>query len=388
MTKISKIISWLGIDKGFGNVVGGNIIASLSMGVFWFILASFLSTEEYGQLGYYLALVMLFSPISIFGLKHTVTTYLAKGEEKILPQANFIVLILNIAIMGIMFLFIDHLPTILLLSALSFLTMSRAEDLGRQNFKKFSYYTMIHRFIHIPASLSLFVIMGIDGIILGQAISSAIFSLNFFRSFKNFHLDFNKIKEKFSFIIHVYSHDLSPSIANNIDKLVIATFFGFVFLGEYQLGFQILIFLSVIPTSAMQFLLPREASGNQEKKIKNLIFIIAVGFSLLSILLIPLMIPIFLPHFENSIIPAQIMSLGVIPWTIASIFQSKLIGKEKTKFVLIGAAIRISTLLVLLFSLGEQLGIIGFALAVLISLIVHSITSAIFYKIVFVNEVH
>jgi len=153
------------------------------------------------------------------------------------------------------------------------------------------------------------------------------------------------------------------------------------------LGFQILIFLSVIPTSTMQFLLPREASGKQEKKIEKTILIIAVGLSLLAVLLLPLMIPVLLPNFENSIIPAQIMSLAVIPLTVMSIFQSKLIGREKTKFVLMGAIIRISTLLILLFLLGEQLGIIGFALAILFSLVAHSFAATIFYKMVFVNEV-
>jgi len=387
MNKFLKFLNWLGFDKGFGNVIGGNTIAALAMSSFWLVLASLLSPEEYGQLGYYLAFAMLFSHISIFGLGPTITTYLAKREEKILPQANFVVLISNFVIMGIMFLLIDHLPTVLLLSALSFFTMSRAEDLGRQNFKKFSYFIMARRFVHIPLSLTLFVIMGVDGIILGQAIATIVFSFNFFKALKNFHFDFNNIKEKFSFIIHVYSHDLSPTIANNIDKLVIGTFFGFVILGEYQLGFQILIFLSVIPTSTMQFLLPREASGKQEKKIEKTILIIAVGLSLLAILLLPLMIPVLLPHFENSIIPAQIMSLAVIPLTLMSIFQSKLIGREKTKFVLMGAAIRISTLLILLILLGEQLGIIGFALAILFSLIAHSLAATIFYKMVFVNEV-
>ena len=123
----------------------------------------------------------------------------------------------------------------------------------------------------VPLSLSLYLLFGVDGIILGAAIAFIIFSSNFFRTFKNFNFDFTNIKKKFSFIIHVYSQDITPIIANNIDKLVIANFFGFVILGEYHLGFQILILLSVIPVSTMQFLLPSKASDNQEKKIARTI---------------------------------------------------------------------------------------------------------------------
>ncbi len=388
MNKFSKFLNRFGIDKGFGNVVGGNIIASMIVGVFGLFLASLLSTEEYGLFGYYLALATLFGTISVFGLRHTVITYLAKGDEKILPQANFVVLISNIIVIGIMYLWIEHLPTILLLGAMSFFSMSRAEDLGRSNFKKFSYYIIAQRLMIIPLSLSLFFLIGIDGIILGLAISSIIFSFNFFRTFKNFDFDFTSIKKKFSFITHVYSQDVIPIIANNIDKLIIANFFGFVILGEYQLGFQILILLSVLPISTMQFLLPSKASAIQEKKIEKTILIFAVCISILVIFLIPIIIPIFLPHFENSIESAQIMSLGVIPWTIISIFDSKFIRQEKTKLVLIGATIRISTLLILLILLGEQLGIIGFALAVLFSLIAHCLTISFFYKFKFAKEIY
>jgi len=388
MTKFSKFLDRIGIDKGFGNVVSGNIVASLTMGIFWLFFASMLTTEEYGLFGYYLAFATLFGTISIFGLRHTIMTFLAKEEEKILSQANFVVLISSIVMMGILFLWIEHLPTIFLLGAMSFFTMSRAEDLGREKFKKFSYFIMANRFVMIPVCLFLFFLIGVDGLILGVAISFIIFSYNFFKTFKNFNFNFTIIKKKFSFIIHVFSQDITPIIANNIDKLIIANFFGLLILGEYHLGFQILILLSVIPVSTMQFLLPSKATRTQEKKIEKIVLIMAACVSVLVILLIPLLIPVFLPHFQNSIEPAQIMSLGVIPWTIISIFDSKLMRREKTKFVLIGAMIRISSLLILLILLGEQLGVIGFALAVLFSLIAHSLATSVFYKLKYAKEVY
>ena len=80
------------------------------------------------------------------------------------------------------------------------------------------------------------------------------------------------------------------------------------------------------------------------------------------------------------------MSLGVIPWTIISIFNSKLIGQEKTKFVLGGAFIRVFSEVILLILLGEHFGIIGLALAMTLSLIFHSVSAAIFYKFATVKE--
>jgi uncharacterized membrane protein len=61
------------------------------------------------------------------------------------------------------------------------------------------------------------------------------------------------------------------------------------------------------------------------------------------------------------------MSINVIPATIGQIFQSKLLGTEKSKPVLIGTILAISALTISMIILGLTLGMIGLAYSLLIS---------------------
>jgi len=380
MNFFSKILKKLGIHKGFASVAAGNAFAAIGMSVFWFILAILMTTEDYGQLTYYLSLAHLFGAFSYLGMRHAVITLLAKGDEKILNEANLFVLLTSIIISILLFTFIDNVPTVLLLVCLNFFLMSRAEDLGRQNYKKYSLVTITNRSLHIGLSLSLFFVMGVDGVILGNAISTAVFSYNFFRSFKKLDFKFTQLRKKFSFTVHIFSLNISRIIAIHVDKLLIAHLFGLSLLGEFQLAFQVLLLLSIIPQSTIQFLLPREAARIRDSKIEKKVLILAISFSLLLFFSIPFLIPALLPNFEKSVEGAQIMCFGVIPMTIIAIINSRLIGREKTKMVVVGAAIRLASLVILIFLLGESMGLAGLALAVVISIILHSASLSFFYK--------
>jgi len=92
MSWFSKFLERVGLEKGFVNVAGGNIIASIIGAIFWLFLASFMTTEDYGQLHYFLSTAMLFSSLSLMGLGITVITFLAKGEQEIKFQANLLVI--------------------------------------------------------------------------------------------------------------------------------------------------------------------------------------------------------------------------------------------------------------------------------------------------------
>jgi len=380
MKRSFNFLGWFGISKEFSRITVANGLSSVITGVFWIFLASIMSTEDYGKLGYFLSIALMFSSISLIGLNNTIMTLIPKGIERIKAEANFIVLISNLIILVPLLLFLNHIPIVLLLVALSFFSMSLAEELSRKNFKKYSYYTISQRTILVVASILLYFVIGIDGILLGYAISLGIFSFNFFRSFKNFDYKFTEIRKRFSLIMHVYSLTLTRKMSLYLDKLIIPELFGFSILGEYLLGFQILMLLAVIPSSTIQFLLPTKSSGNQEKNFEKKIIIISIIFSLITFLAIPIVIPILFPNFENVVDVARIMCLAVIPWTVTSIFHSRVIAIEKTKSIVISGIVRLASLLILLFILGESFGLIGLGLSVLISMLLQTISLSLFYK--------
>ena len=103
----------------------------------------------------------------------------------------------------------------------------------------------------------------------------------------------------------------------------------------------------------------------------------------LSIVIMPILIQTIFPMYEESIIPIQIMSIGIIPITISVIFESFFLGREQTQLVLIAISLQTGLYFLLIITLGNQLGLIGIAISFLISTIVRSIFSASISRIRF-----
>ena len=76
----------------------GGLCSALLGAFFWFIIASILDVNNYGLLNYYIALASIFAALGTIGLDTTITTYLAKGEEEILYEANFLTFHLRVTI--------------------------------------------------------------------------------------------------------------------------------------------------------------------------------------------------------------------------------------------------------------------------------------------------
>jgi len=93
----------------------------------------------------------------------------------------------------------------------------------------------------------------------------------------------------------------------------------------------------------------------------------SVGISVLGITLSPIVIPQFFPKFEDTIIAIQILSISVVPATIGYICISEFLGLEKSRFVLIGRIIALSTLVLGMITLPIYYGIVGAASAFVLS---------------------
>jgi len=385
MNWFNKLLKLLGLDKGLLSVTGGNTIAAITGGIFWLFIATLMSSEEYGQLNYFLSIAFLLSSVSMLGLGNSVITFLPKGKEELLYQANLLVVFSNCILLVLLVIFLNNVTVIFLLVGISFFVMSQVEYLGRKDYKNYSYVTVAQRLLNVPLSLSLYFVMGIDGIILGYAISTLLFSYTFFKSFRGFTFRFSTIKTNLSFITHSYYLDLAGNATRHADKLLIASLFGFGVLGLYQIGFQFFLLLSIIPMSVFQFMLPQEASNVQQKKIAIRTLILVTGLSISLMLAIPTIITNLLPNFLDSVEVSQIMILSIIPMTVNSIMYSRFLGREKSKSVLISSSLRLFTLLILILFLGQILGLIGLGIAILVSYTLESVALLIISKYVLNN---
>ena len=155
--------------------------------------------------------------------------------------------------------------------------------------------------------------------------------------------------------------DISGRMGSSIDKLIVAPLLGFALLGNYSLALQFFIILYVIPTIIFKYLLPQDASNNPNNKLKQTAILLSVAISVFGIIVFPHIISNFFPKFIEVTEAIQIMSIAIIPAMLSMIYTSKLLGLEKSKFVLISKIISTSSLIIGFIVLGPILGIIGLA---------------------------
>ena len=127
-----------------------------------------------------------------------------------------------------------------------------------------------------------------------------------------------------------------------------------------------------------KYVLTQDSSNINVTNLKILAVIISIILAFLGIGLGPIFIETYFPQYNDTKIAIQIMSINVIPATIGHIFQSKLLGSQKSKIVLIGTIASISGLTISMIILGLTLGMIGLAY----SLVISSIIKAGFFGVV------
>lgn len=368
-----KFFQALGLEKGLVNITMANLLAALITGIFWFYLASILQSSAYGELNYFMSIAMTVSIVSTLGLQVTVQTYLPKGEEILKNQANWTVLLSNCVIVLPLILIFHNIPTIVLSVGLAIFTMVQAELLGKSNFKKYFYIVVGQRVLQVILSLFFYHMIGIDGVILGYAISALVFSYSYYKTLNKSNFKFTELRSKFSFTKDVFATNVADRVWSYVDKLLIAPLFGFELLGLYQFGFQFISFLSLLPVSLRFFLLPQMASGVHNKKTISRSMLIVCVITLISIFMIPLLINSFFPLYRQTILASQIMVLGTIPWVISTIIGTKFLASGKSRLVLLSSIIRVVSLLILILVTGKPLGLFGLAISVLISISIQSV---------------
>tara|TARA_B100000029_G_C17562106_1_gene953726 strand:- start:1680 stop:2240 length:561 start_codon:yes stop_codon:yes gene_type:complete len=171
---------------------------------------------------------------------------------------------------------------------------------------------------------------------------------------------------------------LSGSFGGQIDKIILAPLLGFSLLGNYSLALQIFTILVMFSSIVFKYLLPQDASGIANRSLKKITLVVACIISILGILVLPRIIPVFFPKFVETVEAISIMSIAVIPETITILYISKMLGKEKSKFVLIAKLISLLIIVVGFIWLGPILGIIGLSIIMVIA----SLLQAIFLIVV------
>lgn len=380
MTKFSDMNDFLKKLKGLYTIGFSNSAAALISGVFFLVIANLLGVEEYGRISYLLAVGYVTFTIAFFGAKDHLMVYTAKEEKSQSTVYLFTIISGVIASIILFFIFYNESLSLYVVAWIIF-GLVTGELLGRSLYKEYMKILITQRILLIVLGIGLYYVLGTNGILLGYALSMFPFSFKIISVLKKTNMDFSIIKSRSSFITHVYGHDLSRTLTTFADKLIIFPLFGYALLGNYQLGIQIIILMSILPISVYQFTLPKDVKGKNTNKIKTTTFLISIIFAVLVIFLAPSVIPFLFPDFTEAVVIIQITSLAIIPITANHMFSSKFLANEKSKIVLFSAVVYIVIQFLGIWILGEMYGIEGAAMALVIGATARALCFLVYFQI-------
>lgn len=369
-----SILALLNKIKDLFSLSSANLISSLIYGLFWIFLASVFTNEEYGELGFFMSVANLGSGIALLGLGGTILVYEAK-KENVFPVSFVIVLISSTVVSIASFVLTQNILASLLLFGMTIFFVILNALNAKQRYRDYSIYLILRAIITIVLSFILFQFFGIYGILLGYFIATFIIIKELRSLLKNKKISFSILRSKFNFTAFSFGNRVSQVLLMYGDKILIGSIFGFSMLGNYYFAFQVFMLLDNIPRSISQYLVPQEAEGKKNKKLKITSIIAASIISVIAIILAPIGIMALFPQYQDSIFPIQILSVAIIPLSISGIQQAEFFGRENSKFVLMGSIFQSVLYLVLIVLLGSNYGLLGIAIGFLIS----AIAITIFY---------
>ena len=366
-----KDLSYIGIAN-----IGGGVITS----VFWLYLASIMTPEEYGQIGYLIAIGGIAAVFCQFGTGYFLMVTAAK-KQNVLPIIALISISSSlIAAIVLYILFKEPALGIVAIGYVIF-NLGLSELFGRRFYRKYTKIFLIQKILLFVLGLSMYYFVGPIGIIYGFGLSMFVFSYQIYVSIKGKKLDYSVLRGKIGFALNTYLEDVVKTFSSESHKFIIAPLLGFTLLGNFHLGMQSISALSIIPGIISQYIIPEEASGSTKLQLKKYYLILTIILAILGFFLAPIVIPELFPKFSQAVEIIPILSLTLIPGTINSILYSKFLASEKSKFIIISTLLFTILQISLMVILGESIGITGIAYAFLIAISSQTVILGLFYKL-------
>ena len=339
---------------GVGHIVGGAISS-----FFWLFLAGILDTESYGQLSYFLAIMGITSVTASFGGAFTMQVYVSKGL-KIEAVLYFITIITSLIGAIILFFIFEDIGLSLLVIGTSVLNLYLVELLGKKLFSKHSKIYIIQKLLFVTLSLLFYFTIGFEGILIGFALSNFVFIKHVINILRKEKLNFNIITEKKKIVFSNYLSNLVSTTRNHIDELLTVPLFGLSLLGNYFLALQLVALMYILPSIVVKYTLSEDSRGNSTRKVKGITILSSIIVSVSGALVLPELLPIFLPKFTETVLLIPILCFAAIPRTITLMLMSSFLAKEKNFHVPIGHVISISIMVIgilISFQLSSFIGI-------------------------------
>ncbi len=363
--KLDKIKDKFQGVSGIISIGSTDITGTLLSSFLWLFLPAVLTTEEYGEIHYVLSIAGIVYIVSMIGTRDVITIFTAKSIK--LNSTFYFISIIFSTVLIIVLTLILKIDSLIIILAFIINDIGIGYLLGKKLYKQYPVYVLTQKSLSVFLGISFYFIFGFEGVLFGLALSYSHFAIIIYNEFKNSKFNLKLLKSHGGFIINNYTLNIIGAFKSNIDKIIIVPMLGLSVLGNYALAMQVFAVLMLSSNTVFKYILPHDAQGITNTKIKISMILLSVGISIFGIFISPLLIPLFFPNFTTAIDAIQIMSIAIVPATIGQILMSKLLGKEKSKYVLGGRLTSISIMILGIFILGPIYEIQGISFAFLLS---------------------
>lgn len=371
---MKKIVGLKGLASiGFSDVIGNGVTA-----IFWFSIAALIDPSTYGNLFYFIGIANIGSSISLIGTQNSLVVYIAKNV-KVYSTLYFLSLVFGIISSVAIIIIFYRIDIAFLVISYVIFTLGFSDLLGRKLYFNYAKYSLLQKSLLLVVGLSFFYLFGVEGTLYALVISYLPYVIRVLPVLMNHKLDFSLFKSRFGFIWNNYVMSLVLVFWAQIDKLIIPSMLGFAILGNYSLASQIISMLMILPSAIFKYILPQDASGIKNKKLKQYSIIFSLLSTLFGITIVPIFIPLVFPEYII-VDEIRIMSFAIIPATINILYKSKLLALEKSKLVLVGTIISLITLASGMIVFGSLFGFIGVALSFVLAQVMQTIFLVYFNK--------
>jgi len=358
--------------KGLLSIGFADIVGSAISGLFWLYIASQVNPDVFGELIYFISIAGLAQLVSLIGSSNALTVYTAKNVK--IQSTLFLISLLATAIsLATITIFYNRIDAGLLAVGFVLFSLVNSVILGNKLFVKYSKLVLSQKILTLILGLGLYFVFDVYGIIYGLALSYIPHLIIFVKEFSRTKIDFTLLKTRRGFIINNYVMNLTAGLGGTIDKLIIAPVLGFALLGNYSLAAQMLTMMMMFSAVVYKYLLPMDASGESNKKIRQIALVISIIIAILGVTILPNVIDWLFPKFIDAKDAIQIMSLGVVPGTISILYGSKFLGMEKSKIVMITKLVSLGIVIGGFLYFGPIYGTVGLAWIIVTALTWESI---------------
>ena len=358
--------------KGLLSIGFADIVGSAISGLFWLYIASQVNPDVFGELIYFISIAGLAQLVSLIGSSNALTVYTAKNVK--IQSTLFLISLLATAIsLATITIFYNRIDAGLLAVGFVLFSLVNSVILGNKLFVKYSKLVLSQKILTLILGLGLYFVFDVYGIIYGLALSYIPHLIIFVKEFSRTKIDFTLLKTRRGFIINNYVMNLTAGLGGTVDKLIIAPVLGFALLGNYSLAAQMLTMMMMFSAVVYKYLLPLDASGESNKKIRQIALVISIIIAILGVTILPNVIDWLFPKFIDAKDAIQIMSLGVVPGTISILYGSKFLGMEKSKIVMITKLVSLGIVIGGFLYFGPIYGTVGLAWVIVTALTWESI---------------